>query len=89
MFWYVGESRYASSIVSSLVSSGFVIDSSTYAIYNTTPAVVVSGVASIDSHTIYAEWTPASGGIYIAEFIYNIGLETFSSRQVIDVRETI
>lgn len=90
MFWYVGETRYASSVVSSLIGASFVIDSATYSIIDTSDdSVVASGVANVNSHTIYILWTPAEVGTFVVDFSYIIGVETFSSRQVIDIRETL
>jgi hypothetical protein len=90
MIWYLGETRYAYAQVSSSTVTPISIDTATYCIYDTKDdSVVASGIANIDSDIVYAMWTPNDIGTYVFDIVYNIDSESFMSRQVIDVRETM
>jgi hypothetical protein len=94
MIWYLGENRYFYTQVSSSSSTTFTITSATYVIYNVNASgsaatLVTSGTATVEGTTIYTRWAPTVAGTYVAIFSYVIGEETFESRQVIEVVETM
>ncbi len=87
--WYLGETRYVLIVVS--LSTGATITSAVYTIYSCADeSIADSGAASISGSTLSsALWTPSIVGFYVVDFDYVVGLETFTSRQVIEVKETI
>ena len=90
MIWYLGEEKNAYAEVSADVA--FVIDSVTYVIYNCADeSVVKSGTAviDVDTDTIYIRWLPTEVGLFVVQFTYIIESESFISRQVIEVKETM
>jgi len=90
MAWHLGENKYITSTVSSEFGTDFTIDSASYVVYDQADAsVVASGVALIDEHNLYFIWQPSAAGIYVADINYIIGTEEFSSRQVVEVWETL
>jgi len=89
MLWYVGESRNVYTTVTSTAGS-FTITSAVYAVYDTSDnSTVASGVAIVDGSDIYFRWTPSESGWFVADIDYVLGTETFTSRQVIEVRDTL
>ncbi len=90
MLWHLGEKRYIYTSVTSSSEDAFIVSSATYEVYDTSDdSLVISGNATIDYHTIYTLWEPTEVGIFICKFDYVIGTETYSSTQVIEVKETI
>lgn len=88
--WHLGEKRYAYTEVSSALNEAFTITSATYNIYKCSDeSLVVSGIANVSTHTVYALFEPADVDDYMVQFIYKIGLEDFSSKQIIEVRQTV
>jgi hypothetical protein len=87
--WHLGEERYAYTRVTSSTGVAFTISDATYSIYDEDDVVVASGSATIDGATIYALWKPSEIGVYTVHFLYEIGTETFSSKQVIEVKDTL
>lgn len=84
--WVLGENRYASvtNIISGTPTSGL------YTIYDVSDeSIVTSGTASIQLQTISCLWEPNDVGIYVVDFSYHIGAETYNLRQTIEVKETI
>mgnify|MGYP001618654229 CR=1 FL=1 len=98
MFWYLGETRYIYAVVTA--SSAITITSATCAVYLLTEGstdVVTSistGNAAISGNisaavTLGYLFTPSASGNYLGIFSYVIGSETYESRQIINIRETI
>lgn len=86
--WVLGEKRYAYSEVIS--STPVTISSATYSIFDVEDeSTVASGVASISSQIVYCLWQPTEVGTYVVDFDYVVGEQTFTSRQVIEVKETM
>lgn len=90
MAWHLGENKYITSTVESEFGTDFEITSADYIVYNQADAsIVTSGIAQIDGHNLYFIWQPSEVGIYVADIEYVIGTEIFSSRQVVEVWETL
>lgn len=90
MIWYLGEEKNAYAEISA--EEAFVIDSATYNIYDCSDdSVVKSGDAVVDvaTDTVYIRWEPTEVGFFVVEFIYVIETESFISKQVIEVKETM
>lgn len=88
--WTIGEKRYAYAIVSSASGVPVTISGANYTVYDTSDeSVVVSGVAGIQEQTLYCLWQPDESGVFVVDFDYIVGYETFTARQVVEVRETI
>ena len=86
--WVIGEKRYAYTAI--IGGESLIISSADYTIYDTSDEnVVASGVAGINGQVIYCLWQPDEVGIYVVDFDYKIGQETFTSRQIVEVRETL
>ena len=99
MFWYLGETRYIYAVVTS--TAAVTISSATCSVYllsegasedtitsKSSGNAVISGNIST-SVTLGYLFTPDILGNYLAIFSYVIGSETYESRQIINVRETI
>ena len=87
--WYIGETKYAYSLVSAATGTP-VISSGVYTIYDIEDeSIVASGIAGISGTTLYCLWTPEESGIYVVDFDYVVGQETHTSRQVVEVKETM
>lgn len=87
--WYIGETRNVYVSVSSTTGS-ITISSATYTIYDTSDnSIVDSGEAGITSQVLYCSWTPTEVGNFVVDFDYTVGSETHTSRQVIEVKETM
>jgi len=85
--WTIGEKRYAYAVVS---SAPLTISGVTYTIYDTEDeSVVASGVGGVQDQTVHCLWQPDEIGVYVIDFDYVVGQETFTSRQVVEVKETI
>jgi len=88
--WRLGEKRYAYAKVTQLLGESFTITSALYTIYDTADeSVVASGNANTQADVVYTLWQPPNAGIFVVRFDYNIGSQTFSNEQVIDVKETV
>jgi len=88
--WYLGEKRYVYTVVTSASGESFTITSATYVVYDCSDeSVVINGDAEIAENTLFALWTPTTYGIFAFEFKYVIGYEEFTSRQIIEVKETM
>lgn len=90
MLLYLGETSFVYTEVSSIAGAIFTISSSTYTIYDCSDdSIVVTGNALINDHIVYALWTPIKIGTYVVNFDYVVGSETRTSRQVIEITETL
>ena len=88
--WYLGANRYVFTQVYTESGEDLTINSSTYSIYDTSDeSIVASGLATVQDQIIFCLWEPSEIGIYVVDFDYVIGDETFTSRQVVEVTETL
>ena len=86
----IGERRYVYTAVTSSTDEDFTISSASYSIYDASDnSLVSSGTATVFNNNIYTLWTPENYGIFVVEFLYEVGSEVFSSRQIIEVNNTI
>lgn len=88
--WVIGENRYVYTYVYTAAGDTLTISSANYTVYDTSDeSTIASGVATIQNQYIYSLWAPTETGIYVVDFDYVIGSETFTARQVIEARETL
>jgi hypothetical protein len=86
--WVLGEKRYVYTQITASVP--VLISGVSYEIFDISDeSVVASGVASISNQIVYCLWQPEEVGVYVTQFDYIIGEESFTSSQVIEVKETI
>ena len=85
MQWILGEKRYVHTTVSEGVAAS--ADCTVYDCED--ESVVTSGVATVSGEDLYFLWQPSEAGIYVADFLYVIGSEELSNRQIVEVKETV